>query len=205
LRAADTTSFSRMQWALPVIQLFHLQMVLCGTILRTHYGSFSSPGSLGFIISMLERKRLGMDTSNFHAADELIRHTFDAMVRRLWEVEFGLEISDMRAYECGLESHGRSGNGRVQMFERVNAVVQKCLRNASRVVMENNANANAVLFLRDTLAYIELGTAIKVGDVGRIKNVLETITVMFQAGGMKNYARELLRLAYGIHHGWSEQ
>ncbi|ORZ06532.1 hypothetical protein BCR41DRAFT_296188, partial [Lobosporangium transversale] len=163
LRAADTTSFSRMQWALPLIQLFHLQMVLCGTILRTHYGSFSSPGSLGFIISMLERKRLGMDTSNFHAADELIRHTFDAMVRRLWEVEFRLEISDMRAYEFAMEY--------------------------------SNANANAVLFLRDTLAYIELGAAIKAGDVGRIKNVLETITVMFQAGGMKNYARELLRKA----------
>ncbi|ORZ26785.1 hypothetical protein BCR41DRAFT_318866 [Lobosporangium transversale] len=206
LRREDRTSFDRMQWAIPVIQLFHLQIVLCGTILRTHYGSFSSPGSLGFIISMLGRKRLGRDTSNFHVADELIRHTFDAMVRRLWEVEFGLNISDMQAYECRLENYGKSDNILGKVCEGVDAVIQKWLRNAHQIAEESgSANANAALFIRDALVYIELGAAIKAGDIGRIQDVLGTITVMFQAGGMKNYAGELLRLTYGIHYGWSAQ
>ncbi|KAG0344942.1 hypothetical protein BGZ54_005709, partial [Gamsiella multidivaricata] len=105
LRAADTTNLNQMQWAVPVMQLFHLQMVLCSTILRTHYGFVSTPGPLAYIISMLGRKRLRQDTSNFHAADELIRHTFDAMARRLWEVEFQLDVDNVDMYKCGLESY----------------------------------------------------------------------------------------------------
>ncbi|KAG0216207.1 hypothetical protein BGX31_000652 [Mortierella sp. GBA43] len=87
LRREDVTPFHRLQWAVPVIQLFHLQMLLCFTILRTHRGGTSTPGSLALYIEMLERKNLGKDTTNYHAADEMLKHTFDAMIRRVWEVE----------------------------------------------------------------------------------------------------------------------
>ncbi|KAF9973412.1 hypothetical protein BGZ75_001192, partial [Mortierella antarctica] len=184
-------------------------MILCGTILRTHYGSVSTPGSLGFIISMLERKRLGQEMSNFHTADELIRHTFDAMVRRMWETEFQLDGNSMDMYQCGLESYGKSqsiddlGD---KISKGATAIAEMCDMDAEEFAKERGiANANAILFLRDTIVYIELGAAIKEGDVGRIKDVLERITVMFQAGGTKNYAKELLRLTYGLRHAWSEE
>ncbi|KAG0347979.1 hypothetical protein BGZ54_004746, partial [Gamsiella multidivaricata] len=64
---------------------------ITSTILRTHYGSVSTPGSLAFNIAMLERKRVNLDTPDFHAADEILRNTFDAMVQRLWEIELGTE------------------------------------------------------------------------------------------------------------------
>ncbi|KAF9137473.1 hypothetical protein BGX30_010186 [Mortierella sp. GBA39] len=67
-----------------------------------------------------------------------------------------------------------------------------------------NANTNAALFIRDILVYIELGDAIKQGDVGRIEAVLVPITVMFQAGGTKNYPNQLLRLAFDIRHSWTK-
>lgn len=50
LHSRDTTPLERLQWATPVIQLFHLQMIVCSTILRTHYESRATPGSLAFLL-----------------------------------------------------------------------------------------------------------------------------------------------------------
>ncbi|KAI8354354.1 hypothetical protein B0O80DRAFT_498362 [Mortierella sp. GBAus27b] len=58
LLTPNSTRFRQLGWAIPIFQLFHLQMVLCSTILRTHYGSVSVPGSLAFIVALLKRKRL---------------------------------------------------------------------------------------------------------------------------------------------------
>lgn len=47
------TYFDQMQWVIPVLQLFHMQMILCTTILNTHYGSVSKPGALVYFIPLL--------------------------------------------------------------------------------------------------------------------------------------------------------
>ncbi|ORY96102.1 hypothetical protein BCR41DRAFT_314861 [Lobosporangium transversale] len=44
-RITDVTRFDRLEWAIPVMQLFHLQMNLAATIFKTHYGSSSTGGS----------------------------------------------------------------------------------------------------------------------------------------------------------------
>lgn len=87
----NSTRYRQLGWALPVFQLFHLQMVLCSSILRTHYGSVSIPGSLAFIIALLRRKRLDPKMPCYYTADEFLRNTFEAMVRRLWEMELVTE------------------------------------------------------------------------------------------------------------------
>ncbi|KAF9342097.1 hypothetical protein BGX26_008368, partial [Mortierella sp. AD094] len=48
-----------------------------------------------------------------------------------------------------------------------------------------------------------LGDAIKAGDIGRIRSILPTIALMMHGGGNTNYARELLRLLYGMRHTWT--
>jgi hypothetical protein len=59
--------------------------------------------------------------------------------------------------------------------------------------------------LRDVAVHIELTEAIKTGDIGRIKHLLPIITLMMHGGGNTNYAPELLRLHYGIHHLWTDE
>jgi hypothetical protein len=90
----DDTVFDELKWAVPVIQLFHLQMMFASTILTTHYGSDDTGGSLAQIASLLKRKRVGVKNHNFHAVDELIRHTLDGMILRIWQLEFGNENLD---------------------------------------------------------------------------------------------------------------
>jgi hypothetical protein len=45
----------------------------------------------------------------------------------------------------------------------------------------------------------------KPGDLGRIRCVLPTITLMMHGGGNSNYALELLRLLYGMRHLWTPE
>ncbi|ORZ28543.1 hypothetical protein BCR41DRAFT_292233, partial [Lobosporangium transversale] len=85
-RADDISSYHRLDWVIPVIQLFHLQMLLASTILRTHYGTASTPGSIAFNVSLLERKRVSLEKPDFHATNELLRESFDALVQRAWEL-----------------------------------------------------------------------------------------------------------------------
>ena len=199
----DVTAFDRMEWALPALQLFHLQMNLCSLILKTYFGESDKPGSLSFYIARLKRKRVSEESSSYHAANELMRNVFDGMVLRLWQEELGVDSSET------LDELGANQDATTmlnQVCTKAEAIrTRYIIRPEATRKAHGNANTNAALFIRDMLVYIELGDAIKQGDVGRIEAVLVPITIMFQAGGTKNYANQLLRLAFDIRHIWTEQ
>lgn len=67
------------------------------------------------------------------------------------------------------------------------------------------ADINAICFLHDMVVYIEFSDAIKDGDCGHIRCVLATIAMMMHGGNNSNYALELLRLLYGMHHAWTPE
>ncbi|KAF9976059.1 hypothetical protein BGZ75_000347 [Mortierella antarctica] len=199
VRMSDITPFSRLEWAVPVTQLFHLEMLLCSTILRTHYGSISAPGSLAFNIALLDRKRVGLDSADYHAADGLLRHTFEAMVLRLWEVE--LATDNLENFGVDLKDDRRIND---LISGKVESIRQTYISNAAGFHDRlGTTDRNATLFLRDMMIYMEFCAAIKAGDIGRIQEALKLITLMVQAKETKNYANELLRITYGIRHGWS--
>ncbi|KAG0195881.1 hypothetical protein BGX28_000430, partial [Mortierella sp. GBA30] len=199
----DLTAFDRLEWAIPVMQLFHLQMVVCGMLLRTYYGTIATPGSLAFNIANLGRKRLNADMPCYNTADEFLRHTFDAMVRRLWEVELGCESLE-KYRELHLATQ-KPADAHAFLVNKAKSIQDKYFVN-SDLLKERfaNANVNAALFMRDMLVYMELCDAIKIGDVGRVQESLKILAIMLQAGATKNYAQELLRLNFAINHVWSE-
>ncbi|KAG0260904.1 hypothetical protein BGZ95_004331 [Linnemannia exigua] len=177
-------------------------MNLCSLILKTYFGESDKPGSLSFYIARLKRKRVSEESSSYHAANELMRNVFDSMVLRLWQEELGIDSSET------LDELGASQDATTmlnQVCTTADAIRTRYLiRPEANRKAYGNANTNAALFIRDMLVYIELGDAIKQGDVGRIEAVLVPITITFQAGGTKNYANQLLRLAFDIRHTWTE-
>ncbi|KAF9351207.1 hypothetical protein BGX26_010732 [Mortierella sp. AD094] len=187
IRKHDVDAYNRLDWAVPIIQLFHLQMLLGGTILWNHYGTVATPGSLAFSSSMLGRKRIQPDKPDFHASDDHIRDNFEAMALRAWEEVLGTK--DLREYastkdfsliEAEISSHA-------------DVIVEKYLGNGDYLKYFSDSTRNGALFLRDAIIYLELSAAIKAGDTGRIEEILKWITVMFQAGATKNYGNELMR------------
>ncbi|KAF9580635.1 hypothetical protein BGW38_002644 [Lunasporangiospora selenospora] len=186
----DLTRYKRFEWAIPVIQLFHTQMMFAGLILRTHYGQENDPGSLGYNRVLLERKRISVDKLIFHDVDDFLRHSFDATVLRLWEVALGLEGGmNMETMLQTISADER----RTLILSKSKDLVSICLDPDQQSCA---ADRNAALFMRDMIYYIELAAAIKNGDVGRIEMVLRWLTIMTQAGSTTNYAYELLKLQF---------
>ncbi|KAG0247890.1 hypothetical protein BG011_000766 [Mortierella polycephala] len=210
LKEIDNSVYNRLEWALPVLQLFHLQMLLCATILRTHYGSTKEPGSLLYNKTLLGRKHISLTDFDYHAGDELLRHTFDAMVRRIWQVEMG--IKDLDAAGKDLDDN------EIRELVASKAEIRELVASKAEILCEkyvvtsqhrrssfSPANRNATLFLRHMTIYIELCAGIKAGDIGRIEESLKWITVMFQAGSTKNYANELLHIHCGLRYVWTPE
>ncbi|KAG0200566.1 hypothetical protein BGX28_006417, partial [Mortierella sp. GBA30] len=210
LRVSDVTEFHRLKWAVPYAPQDTLWLPIDTRV-------------VGIFISALGRRRLNRDMPCYHTADELLNNVFAAMVRRLWQVELGFE--DLG----GLTSHVRRTliaeaaaaleevdekvlKGRVAVRVRetivrtINIIHEKYFTDSATMSKTfGSANVNAALFIRDMVIYKDFCRAIKAGDIGRIQLALKYATIMFQAGGTKNYAIELLRLHWGIHHVWTEK
>ncbi|KAG9063272.1 hypothetical protein KI688_004876 [Linnemannia hyalina] len=174
-RAPDVSAFNRLQWAIPVLQLFHLQMIVCGTILRTHYGHITSPGSLAYNIGKLGRKRVDKTMPCYYTANELLRNTFDAMVRRMWLVELDRKRldtleDDVSGFWAGVDCYlmeDRQWFINHVLMTKARAIRDKYLANSATLSQTlGTANINAALFVRDMVAYMELSAAIKAGDIG---------------------------------------
>ncbi|KAG0364184.1 hypothetical protein BGX24_004744, partial [Mortierella sp. AD032] len=187
----ELTYFDQMQWAIPVLQLFHMQMILSTAILNIHYGHVSAPGSLAFYINVLGRKKLKRDKPCYRTNDEFLRIVFRAMVGQLWQ-------------HMETPLHGSDSTSDDMVVNKLNHIVDSSLNNSTVLSRTNSiTNTNALLFIKDMAVYIEFCTAIKLGDIGRIELILKRLTIMFQSGKHKNYGYELLRLSFNIRHKWS--
>ncbi|KAG0008436.1 hypothetical protein BGZ82_004681, partial [Podila clonocystis] len=180
-------------------------MNLASLILRTHFGDPETNGSLSYNIRLLGRKHIGLDKADFHATDELLRHTFDALVLSVWKDEFGCSDSDINMSEGSKESEDVDENSdkdqqhdmeknAPEVDESVNNIFERILQADNLPCLDVPSSRNAALFIRDMLFYLELGSAIKAGDVGRILEVIKYLTILFQAGNTKLYGSELLHL-----------
>ncbi|KAG0358257.1 hypothetical protein BGX24_006019 [Mortierella sp. AD032] len=193
-KSDDTTFFDRLSWAIPVLQLFHMQMLLCTSILRTHFGGDGlRPGSLRYYKVKLDRKGLDDEKPSHHLADEFLRTVFTAMVRRMWQSKQESNTQDSEA----------TPNSIIIILSEINNLVDRNLLSSDDLFDHySTTNANTILFIRDMVVYLEFCAAIKEGDVGRIEEILKRITIMLQSGKHSNYALELLRLRFNIQHRW---
>ncbi|KAF4587086.1 hypothetical protein EYR40_011107 [Pleurotus pulmonarius] len=57
----------------------------------------------------------------------------------------------------------------------------------------------------DVLVYLELRSAIRTGDVGRIEDLLPTLLFRFAGGGNSKYAIEVLETLQGLRQEWTPE
>ena len=199
-KAIDISPYHRLQYALPMLQLFHLQMAFCDLILKTLWGSARQPGSLLFNKLLLKRKRVSLTSFDYHAADELLRHTFEAIVKRIWEV--ALKNTDLAKAVKGMDDQQIQDLVSEEVVDLVNKHLSPFPEEAA---CTSHSNRNIALLLRHILIYLELCTSIRTGDIGRIEESLKWITIMFQNGTNNNYALELLHIHCAIRYVWTPE
>lgn len=199
-KAIDVSPYHRLQYALPMLQLFHLKMAFCKLIMETHWGSPTQPGSLQFNKLLLRRKRVLPTNFDFHAADELLRHTFEAIVRRIWEV--ALDSTNLAEPVHGMSDGDIQDLVSEKVMDFMNDLLAPFPEDTDRF---SRSNRNTALLLRHILIYLELCASIKNGDIGRIEEILKWITIMFQNGTNNNYGLELLHIHCAIRHVWTAE
>jgi hypothetical protein len=57
----------------------------------------------------------------------------------------------------------------------------------------------------DVLPYLQLRDAIKVGDIGRMQDLLPTLLFRFAGGGNSKYTIEILELLQGLKCEWTDE
>ncbi|KAF9997296.1 hypothetical protein BGZ79_009006 [Entomortierella chlamydospora] len=184
MRVGDTTG--------PIVPP-KFQMIFAATILRTYYGSVTTPGSLAHIAVMLGRKRISTEKLDFHAVNELIYHVFEAAAWRAWRVAME---DDAFSSDCGESSEEFARRKSSEIFEKLVSGANSFFDH------KNNVSFNGSLLFRDMMLYVELSHAIKSGDIGRIEEVIKWLTLMLQAGCTRNYAHELIHLHCGLQYAW---
>lgn len=171
--------------------------------------------------TVLGRKRVSKDKSDFYAADQLLNRIFDALILHMWDQYTVSERTNHHNNNNNNNSNDDTdANEDQQQLTRLQDFALTLNNNiiaASETIDDDTtltidqssrlrADRNALLFLRDMLLYNELAASIKAGDIGRISLILQSIAILLQ-GYTKSprYAIEILRLTYMLRYAWSDE
>lgn len=209
----DSLPYDMLQWIIPNMGLFHLQLNLLRLIHRVHWGPPPSNASalqdrldwssLSWAADSLHRTNV-QNGQLFYPLEELIIHSYNARV-------VGVLIRKIRLEE--------GSRGREFSKKTIEDLLQQCTPNAYIELltyvrrelctdppeMDEHANLddewrNHVLFIRHTQTYLLLKWAISHGDIGLLRQALRQCCVIFQSKQAQagNYARDLIRYLHWV-------
>lgn len=192
-------------WIRPIAGLFHLRMAVTRMILSAHEDKEDGRDILSMkrFSRMLGRTKIWgkAASTNFHQCDELIRQVTEALVLSLVMTELNVyTLGDMREKLKSTDWVALIEN----MVEKYTQVVK--IENIWNGPVEGRdvLLENASLMLQHGLMYLDLSTAIRKGDTGRVAREMEILTVLFHGGTQYKYAAELLDWSAGMCHSWSD-
>jgi hypothetical protein len=195
-RSQDPNPYQRLEFVRSIFGWFHAQIAFESSLHDQYYGT-----ELGFglvqAFDLLKRKGLHAPSikGNFHHdIKEALDHVAQARFRDLWCCVGGVEkLEDLRSRQPQ-ELHDLASEI-VRQFASTEAL-------QDLATQEENVDEllyQSVQMARDLLVYLELDAAIKIGDVGRIQDILPRLLFRFVGGKNKNYAIEILELLQALH------
>lgn len=202
LRSHDWNAFERMEWMVPMFGWFHLQMAFANSLHAQYYGS---KATLGFshAFDILQRKGLHTTSTQgtFHQTFEQALFVVGvARYRDVWKRVTGVEnLKELQ------------GKKATELYDLATEIWESYASTAAMVKLgERDDEADELLpitirFNRDLLDYFELDEAMRVGDVGRMEDMLPRLLFRFIGGGNHKYAVEVLELLQGLHREWTEE
>lgn len=200
-RSHDDNSFERMDYLIPSFGWFHLQMAFATSLHSQYYGK---KGSYGFshAFDIMGKKGLANTATQgtfHHAFEEALKEVTTARFRDLWKQVAGVEeLSELRSWKP--ERLVKKAKKIYDEFASTSAVVEL---KSEEEDSQDQLLKQMVQFNRDLLEYLELDTAIKVGDVGRMEDMLPRLLLRFIGGKNNKYAIEVLELLQGLNREWS--
>ncbi|KAJ3552472.1 hypothetical protein NM688_g4131 [Phlebia brevispora] len=177
-------------------------MSLCHSFHHQFYGSSRNIG-LRHAFDILKRKGLASPSTqgNFYQMlSEALLHVAEAHFRDLWCVVAGIDsLEKLRDYSP--EQLLNFANIILDKYASTNALDEHRMHPRDR---QDDIIIEAIMFNRDILDFINLDDAIRVGDVGRIRDMLPRLIFRYIGGNHTNYSTELLELIQGLEREWPD-
>ncbi|KAJ6605011.1 hypothetical protein B0H10DRAFT_2167150 [Mycena sp. CBHHK59/15] len=203
-RHEDYNSYDRMDWMIPVFGWFHLVMALANSLHKQYLSTSANIGGLRQAFDVLNRKDLISQATKgpfWHNLDEAIKHISEAHFRACWLVVGDVEsIADLTA---------RTPTELRNMAKKIicEHASREALSHLDHLPEEDQDTTKRqwTMWNTDVLPYLQLRDAIKVGDIGRMQDLLPTLLFRFAGGNNSKYAIEVLELLQGLNREWPDE
>ncbi|KAG1724660.1 hypothetical protein EDB19DRAFT_1644419 [Suillus lakei] len=200
-RHEDFNAFDRMDYLIPVFGWFHLQMAFANSLHKQYIGTSASTGSLQQAFNLLQRKGLHKSETKgpfWHHLHEALHHISEAHIQASWLAVGGVKsLSELKS------------KSPTEILTLATTLVDEhaSRRAIAKLNHLDEKDRDAVLtqwtmFNVDILSYIELTTAMKMGDIRRMEDLLPTLLFRFAGGRNSKYTIEILELLQGLKQEW---
>ncbi|KAI0286329.1 hypothetical protein BC826DRAFT_1093531 [Russula brevipes] len=202
-RHADVNAYERLDFLVPTFGWFHL-LIAFATSLHKQYMGTSAGTGLQRAFDILNRK--GLNTPHvegifWKSLDEAIAHICEAHILACW-----LQVTGEKDLRALLS---KTPQELLQYAEHIHRDVasRRALHNMTTQseLARDQVREQATMFVTDALVYLDLREAIKIGDVGRIENLIPSLLFRFAGGGSTKYTGEMLELIQGMQREWSPE
>ena len=184
--------------------LFHIQQALLFLIIRTHFDTSgtdaeTSPSTLLFDITILQRRGLSRDSAKIHLFEPLLIHGFSARVFAIF-LDYLEDLIDSHPTSSTFEECGRAlGNLDGSAFDRLVEKVRETVFTVKAWRGENEKDREFVSmcrYLQEVETYLMLRYATRAGDIGMLRWLVDPLCIMFIGSEQWKYAEELLHLRW---------
>ncbi len=197
----DLNAFERMEWLIKVIGFMHCEIALEHSYHDQYYLPAGSGIGLRRDFDILKRKGLSSPSvkGTFHQdmRDGLL-DVSSARFRDLWCVVGKVEDLAMLRQKTAPELYAIA----TQIHEEYASTGSLDKLRALPITKQDDIFIQAVQFNRDILDFVDFDNAMKVGDVGRMEDLLPRLLFRFVGGKHKNYTGELLDLLQAFLYEW---
>ncbi|KAJ7251713.1 hypothetical protein C8J57DRAFT_1187930 [Mycena rebaudengoi] len=202
-RHEDYNSFDRLDYMIPVFGWFHLVMAFANSLHKQYLGTSANVGGLRQGFDVLNRKGLISQATKgpfWHNLDEAIKHISEAHFRACW-----LALGKVKTLS---ELKTKTPT---QLRSMASQLIREYASRAALARLDHMPEADQdqtkrqwTMWNSDVLPYLQLRDAIKVGDIGRMQDLLPTLLFRFAGGGNSKYTLEVLELLQGLKREWPD-
>ncbi|RDX45838.1 hypothetical protein OH76DRAFT_1457458 [Lentinus brumalis] len=203
IRHDDINGFLRMDHLEPEFGWFHAEMAYANSLHAQYLGTSVGLG-LRKAFELVQRKGLArVETKGvfWHNLDEALSHIGEANFLALWQSI--AEVDDLKKLAT------RSPQELVTLLD---CIYTKHVSREAQVKMDripaqerDDLKRQMAMFSADILTYFDLREAIRIGDVGRMEDLLPQMLFRFVGGGNPKYASEVLELLQKLRREWPEE
>lgn len=216
LRADDLNAWHRRDVFQLAFGTFHMMMNLIWALLHIHRGHESKLGTLSYYFSVMEKVHLGNDKPDYHALLASLTQILEGLLLNAWLEECGKD--SLEEFVCSSDSTP------TKLIEVARAIIKKYATPPSHdtedvtpVDGEESKSAdksksksdsgdpvcnNTHLLTHDLLYIIELVSAVRAGDFGRVEDILPDLACIFRGAGSTNFSLELLHFIFQVKEVW---